>query len=429
MNKITRRKFNKFLGASSAVYALEKIAGYSTPLLAAKQKVVVIGGGFGGATAAKYLSMMAPNLQVTLVEPNKLYYTCPFSNLVLAGNKDLGELAYGYNNLRKNYGINVIHHIAARLDASSKKVILNDGESLPYDRAIISPGVSIRFDQMEGYNANIVKIMPHAWKAGSSTLLLKKQLSAMPDGGTVLICPPEQPYRCPPGPYERAGLIAHYLKQHKPRSKILILDAKEHFAKQALFTSGWEQLYGHMIEWFPGSAGGKILRVDAGEMAVETEFGIEKGNIINYIPDQWAGNIAHESGLVDESGWCPVDQRTFESKKHTGIHVIGDAAIAGAMPKSGLSASSQAKITAAAVIDILNNKEPETTTLANTCYSFLAPDYAISVAAVYNLSGNKLIKVKGSGGVSPANAKHSVRREEAKFAQGWYDSITNDMFG
>ena len=404
MNKITRRKFNKFLGASSALYALERIAGYPTPLLAAKQKVVVIGGGFGGATAAKYLCMMAPNLQVTLVEPNKLYYTCPFSNLVLAGNKDLGELAYGYNNLRKNYGINVIHHIAARLDASSKKVILNDGESLPYDRAIISPGVSIRFDQMEGYNANIVKIMPHAWKAGSSTLLLKKQLSAMPDGGTVLICPPEQPYRCPPGPYERAGLIAHYLKQHKPSSKILILDAKEHFAKQALFTSGWERLYGHMIEWFPGSAGGKILRVDSDEMVVETEFGIEKGDVINYIPEQWAGQIAHDSGLVDESGWCPVDQRTFESKIQPGIHVIGDAAIAGAMPKSGLSASSQAKFTAAAVIDMLNNKEPETTTLANTCYSFLAPDYAISVAAVYNLSGNKIVKVKGSGGVSPPNA-------------------------
>ena len=184
-----------------------------------------------------------------------------------------------------------------------------------------------------------------------------------------------------------------------------------------------------MIEWFPGSAGGKILRVDTGEMAVETEFGIEKGNVINYIPEQWAGQIAHESGLVDESGWCPVDQRTFESKIHPGIHVIGDAAIAGAMPKSGLSASSQAKFTAAVVIDMLNNKEPETTTLANTCYSFLAPDYAISVAAVYNLSGNNIIKVKGSGGVSTANAKHAVRREEAKYAQGWYDSITNDMFG
>ena len=190
MNKITRRKFNKFLGAYSALYALERIAGYPTPLLAAKQKVVVIGGGFGGATAAKYLSMMAPNLQVTLVEPNKLYYTCPFSNLVLSGNKDLGELAYGYNNLRKNYGINVIHSIVTRLDASSKKILLNDGQSLPYARAIVSPGISIRFDQMEGYNANIVKIMPHAWKAGSATLLLKNQLSAMPDGGTVLICPP-----------------------------------------------------------------------------------------------------------------------------------------------------------------------------------------------------------------------------------------------
>ena len=426
---ITRRNFNKYLCTFGGLYALEKIALYPTPVLAVKHKVVVIGGGFGGATAAKYLSMMAPNLKVTLVEPNKLYYTCPFSNLVLAGNKELGKLAYGYKNLQKNYGINVIHSNATKLDASSKKVLLNDGTSLSYDRAIVSPGVSMRFDKMEGYNTDIVDKIPHAWKAGSSTLLLKNQLSAMPDGGIVLICPPEQPYRCPPGPYERAGLIAHYLKQHKPSSKILILDAKEQFAKQALFTSGWEQLYGHMIEWFPRSAGGKIFRVDARDMAVETEFGIEKGDVINYIPDQWAGQIAHESGLVDESGWCPVDQHNFESKIHPGIHVIGDAAIAGAMPKSGLSASSQAKFTAAAVIDMFNNKVPEKTKLANTCYSFLAPDYAISVASVYKLSGDKIVKVKGSGGVSPPNAKHSVRREEAKYAQGWYDSITNDMFG
>jgi sulfide dehydrogenase [flavocytochrome c] flavoprotein subunit len=429
VKKITRRNFNKLLGAFSAVSALEAVAGYPTPLLAAKQQVVVIGGGFGGATAAKYLRLMDSNLQVTLVEPKRYYYTCPFSNLVLGGYKDLSEIRYGYDNLSRYYGIHVIQATAARLNASSKKVILTDGKSFSYNRAIVSPGVDMRFDKMEGYNYGIVNKIPHAWKAGRSTLLLKKQLVEMRDGGTVLICPPDQPYRCPPGPYERAGLIAHFLKQHKPRSKILILDAKEQFAKQALFTSGWEQLYGHMIEWFPGSAGGKILRVDAGEMAVETEFGIEEGDVINFIPDQWAGQIAHESGLVDESGWCPVDQRTFESTIHPGIHIIGDAAIAGAMPKSGLSASSQAKFTAVAVIDMLNNKNPETTSLANTCYSFLAPEYAISVASVYHLSGSKIVKAEGSGGVSPINANLSVRRAEAIYAQGWYDSITQDMFG
>ena len=429
MKKITRRKFNKLLGYLSTFSVLETVTGYPTPLFAAKLRVAVIGGGFGGATAAKYLRMLAPNLQVTLVEPQRFYYTCPFSNLVIGGHKDLSELTYGYDNLHKKYGINVIEATAASLNAPKKKVILKDGKSFSYDRAIVSPGVDMRFDKMEGYNLNIVNKIPHAWKAGRSTLLLKKQLSAMPEGGTVLICPPDHPYRCPPGPYERASLIAHYLKQHKPSSKILILDAKEQFAKQALFTSGWEQLYGHMIEWFPRSAGGKILRVDAKGMNVETEFGSENGDVINFIPDQWAGRIAHESGLVDESGWCPVDQRTFESKIHPGIHVIGDAAIAGPMPKSGLSASSQAKFTATAVIDMLNNKKPETTTLANTCYSFLSPEYAISVAAVYNLSGNKIVKVEGSGGVSPLNAKLSLRRKEAKYAQGWYDSITNDMFG
>lgn len=429
MKKITRRKFNKLLGTFSTVSALETVAGYPTPLFAKKQQVVVIGGGFGGATAAKYLRLMAPNLQVTLVETQRFYYTCPFSNLVLGGYKDLSELRYGYDNLNNYYGVNVIQGTAASLNASSKKVILTDGKSLSYDRAIVSPGVDMRFDKMEGYNSDIVNKIPHAWKAGSSTLLLKKQLKAMPDGGTVLICPPDQPYRCPPGPYERAGLIAHYLTQHKPGSKILILDAKEQFAKQALFTSGWEQLYGHMIEWFPSSAGGKILRVDANGMAVETEFGIEKGDVINFIPDQWAGRIAHESGLVDETGWCPVDQHTFESTLHPGIHVIGDAAIAGAMPKSGLSASSQAKVTSATVIDMLNDKKPGTTSLANTCYSFLAPEYAISVTAIYRLSGNKIVKVKGSGGVSPMNADLSLRHAEAIYAQGWYDSITHDMFG
>ena len=224
--------------------------------------------------------MLAPNLQVTLVEPQRFYYTCPFSNLVIGGHKDLSELTYGYDNLHKKYGINVIEATAASLNAPKKKVILKDGKSFSYDRAIVSPGVDMRFDKMEGYYLNIVNKIPHAWKAGRSTLLLKKQLSAMPDGGTVLICPPDHPYRCPPGPYERASLIAHYLKQHKPSSKILILDAKEQFAKQALFTSGWEQLYGHMIEWFPRSAGGKILRVDVKGMNVETEFGNEKGDVI-----------------------------------------------------------------------------------------------------------------------------------------------------
>lgn len=429
MKKITRRRFNKLLGTVGAVSALETFVGNPTLLLAAERRVVVVGGGFGGATAAKYLRLMDPRLQVTLVEPRRSYSTCPFSNLVLGGLKTMGELTHGYEKLRRNYGVNVVHVAATRIETASKTVVLQDGKGLPYDRVIVAPGVDMRFDQVEGYVPKVVEAMPHAWKAGPATLHLRRQLAAMPDGGTVLICPPVLPYRCPPGPYERASLIAHYLKQHKPRSKILIFDAKEQFSKQALFTAGWKRLYGHMIEWFPGSAGGQILRVDAKGMAVETEFGMEKGDVINFIPAQWAGRIARDSGLADETGWCPVDQRTFESTLHPGIHVIGDAAIAGAMPKSGFSASSQAKVTAVAVIALLNEEQPVPPSLANTCYSFLAPDYAISVAAVYRLSGGEIVKVEGSGGVSPPDADLSVRRAESIYAQGWYDSITQDMFG
>ena len=429
MKKITRRDFNKLIGTFGMVSTLKTIGMGPTILLAAERRVVVVGGGFGGATAAKYLRMMDPNLRVTLVEPKRSYFTCPFSNLMLGGLKKMGELTHSYEKLQKKYGVNVVHASATRIDASSKNVILQDGQNLPYDRLIVAPGVDMRYDQIENYSVDDIKDIPHAWKGETSTLLLLQQLEAMSDGGKVLICPPALPYRCPPGPYERASLIAHYLKKHKPRSKILIFDAKEQFPKQALFSSGWEKLYGHMIEWFNRSAGGLILKVDAKGMAVETEFGRETGDVINLIPAQWAGKIARDSGLVDKSGWCPVDQLTFESKLHKGIHVIGDSAIAGSMPKSGFSASNQAKITASAIIALLNEKAPTSATMANTCYSFLSPDYAISVSAIYQLSGKEIVSVKGSGGVSSLHADLSVRRAEAIYAQGWYDSITNDMFG
>ncbi|RTZ83839.1 MAG: cytochrome C [SAR324 cluster bacterium] len=299
----------------------------------------------------------------------------------------------------------------------------------PFDRIIVAPGIDMRFDQIENYKPEDTDFIPHAWKGRSATLRLLQQLESMPNGGMVLICPPALPYRCPPAPYERASLVAHYLSQHKPRSKILILDAKEQFPKQALFSAGWKSLYGRMIEWFNGSAGGLILRADAKNMTVETEFGIEKGDVINLIPAQWAGRIARASGLSDESGWCPVDLLTFESTLLPGIHVIGDAAIAGVMPKSGFSANNQAKVTAAAVIALLKEKEPTSYPISNTCYSFLAPDYAIYVTAEYQLSGRELVKINGSGGVSPLNVDLSVRHSEAVSAQRWYDSITQDMFG
>lgn len=429
MKNITRRKFYKIMGTFGAVTALENLGRGPTLLLAAVRHVVVIGGGFGGATAAKYLRLMDPNLKVTLVEPRRSYFTCPFSNQVLGGMKTTGELTYSYKILQRKYGINVVHVAATRINAVSKTVLLQDGKSLTFDRVIVAPGIDMRFDQIENYKPEDTDLIPHAWKGRPATLRLLQQLESMPNGGMVLICPPALPYRCPPAPYERASLVAHYLSQHKPRSKILILDAKEQFPKQALFSAGWKNLYGRMIEWFNGSAGGLILRADAKNMTVETEFGIEKGDVINLIPAQWAGRIARDSGLSDESGWCPVDQLTFESTLLPGIHVIGDAAIAGAMPKTGFSANNQAKVTAAAVIALLKEKEPTSYSISNTCYSFLAPDYGIQVTSEYQLSGRKLVKIKGSGGVSPLNVDLSVRYSEAVSAQRWYDSITQDMFG
>ena len=429
MKNITRRKFYKIMGTFGAVTALENLGRGPTLLLAAVRHVVVIGGGFGGATAAKYLRLMDPNLKVTLVEPRRSYFTCPFSNQVLGGMKTMEELTYSYKILQRKYGINVVHVAATRINAVSKTVLLQDGKSLTFDRVIVAPGIDMRFDQIENYKPEDTDLIPHAWKGRPATLRLLQQLESMPNGGMVLICPPALPYRCPPAPYERASLVAHYLSQHKPRSKILILDAKEQFPKQALFSAGWKSLYGRMIEWFNGSAGGLILRADAKNMTVETEFGIEKGDVINLIPAQWAGRIARDSGLSDESGWCPVDQLTFESTLLPGIHVIGDAAIAGAMPKTGFSANNQAKVTAAAVIALLKEKEPTSYSISNTCYSFLAPDYGIKVTSEYQLSGRKLVKIKGSGGLSPLNADLSVRYSEAVSAQRWYDSITQDMFG
>ena len=429
MKNITRRKFYKIMGTFGAVTALENLGRGPTLLLAAVRHVVVIGGGFGGATAAKYLRLMDPNLKVTLVEPRRSYFTCPFSNQVLGGMKTMEELTYSYKILQRKYGINVVHVAATRINAMSKTVLLQDGKSLTFDRVIVAPGIDMRFDQIENYKPEDTDLIPHAWKGRPATLRLLQQLESMPNGGMVLICPPALPYRCPPAPYERASLVAHYLSQHKPRSKILILDAKEQFPKQALFSAGWKSLYGRMIEWFNGSAGGLILRADAKNMTVETEFGIEKGDVINLIPAQWAGRIARDSGLSDESGWCPVDQLTFESTLLPGIHVIGDAAIAGVMPKTGYSANNQAKVTAAAVIALLKEIEPTSYSISNTCYSFLAPDYGIKVTSEYQLSGRKLVKIKGSGGVSPLNVDLSVRYSEAVSAQRWYDSITQDMFG
>ena len=425
MKKINRRNFAKIIGSAGLASTL----GMPSLVFGASKKVVVVGGGFGGATAAKYLRKLDSSIDVTLVEPNPTYYTCPFSNTVLGGIKDMSEIAHGYGAMKNKHGVRVIHAKAKNVNSNSKTVTLDNGRRLDFDRAIVSPGVDLRFDSMEGYSQTATDKMPHSWKAGPQTALLRRQLENMRNGGTVLICPPGNPFRCPPGPYERTSLIAHYLKTHKPKSKIIILDAKEKFSKQSLFMSGWDLHYGDLIEWRAGTAGGKISRVDPQNMQVETEFGMEKGDVINFIPAQHAGKVARDSGLTNKKGWCPVNQVTFESTLQPGIHVIGDASIAGKMPKSGFSANSQGKVAAAAIVSELAGQEPIEPSYANTCYSLITPEHGISVAKVYKISDKKtIVGVKGSGGVSPKNEDPIVRRQEAIYTQGWYDAIVHDMF-
>jgi sulfide dehydrogenase [flavocytochrome c] flavoprotein chain len=428
-NKLSRRDFNKLLLSGVAGSAFGVFGG-ARSAFAAKNRVVVIGGGFGGAAAAKYLKKLDPTLSVTLIEPKETFYTCPFSNWVLGGLKTMQDIGQTYTVLKSRYGIDVVLDSAVGIDAAKNAVTLKSGRVVKYDRLIVSPGIDFKWKAIEGYSQAVSETrMPHAYQAGAQTILLHKQLLAMPDGGRVVISAPGNPFRCPPGPYERASLIANYLKKNKPKSKIIILDAKEKFSKQALFKKGWEKLYPGMIEWRGSTTGGKITMVDAAAMTVTTDFGVEKGDVINIIAPQQAGKIAFDCGLTDASGWCPVNPITFESTMHPGIHVIGDACIAGAMPKSGFAASSHGKVAAASIIRLFQGKVPAPPSLVNTCYSLLAPGYGISVAGVYKLSAEGIIEIPGSGGLTPLDADDEKLAEEATFAQGWYNNIVQDIWG
>ena len=292
---ITRRDFSKLMLAGVAGSAVG-LSGFSPKAYCATKRVVVIGGGFGGASAAKYLKKLDPTLKVTLVEPKSVFYTCPFSNWVLGGLKEMEDIGQTFTVLKNKYNVDVIADSAVAIDAVNSTVRLKGGKTLQYDRLVVSPGIDFKYEAIEGYSRKASeKQMPHAYEAGPQTERLQKQLHEMKDGGTVLICPPGNPFRCPPGPYERASLIAHYLKEKKPRSKVVILDAKEKFSKQGLFKKGWERLYPGMIEWRPASAGGKVLSVNPSAMTVTTDFGPEKGDVINVIPPQQAGKIAFDA--------------------------------------------------------------------------------------------------------------------------------------
>jgi sulfide dehydrogenase [flavocytochrome c] flavoprotein chain len=421
--RTSRREFLKTAaaGASAAMLPLPAIA------QGAGGRVVVVGGGFGGATCARFIKRIDPRITVTLVEQSPTFIACPFSNLVVVGMRELSAQQFGYDKFAADQ-VAVQFSPATAVDAQGRSVTLGNGTRLPYDRLVLSPGIGIRWDGLPGYTEAAAERMPHAWKAGEQTLLLRRQLEAMEDGGTVVITAPANPFRCPPGPYERGSLIAYYLKTKKPKSKLIILDAKDAFSKQRLFQNAWKALYPN-LEWVSLSTGGKVTSVDVGAMTLVTDFGRHKADVANVIPPQKAGRIAEIAGVADRTGWCPIDPATFESKLVPNIHIVGDASIAGAMPKSAFSANAQAKVCAAAVAKLVAGGTPDEPKLINTCYSLVAPDYGISVAGDYRPADGQIKEVEGSGGVSAIDAPSSTRALEATFANGWFNTITGEVFG
>ncbi|WP_292237466.1 NAD(P)/FAD-dependent oxidoreductase [Mesorhizobium sp.] len=405
---------------AAAVLAAPRVRAQAQP------RVVVVGGGFAGAGCARALKQLDRDLAVTLIEPEAAYLACPFSNAVLAGLRGIEAQTFRYHRFSD---IGLIRRRAVAVDAERRRVRLDDGTDIGYTRLVLAPGVDLRFDALPGYDEAAAEIMPHAWKAGPQTLLLRDQLVAMPDGGVVILSAPANPFRCPPGPYERASLIAHYLKTSKPRSKLIILDAKDTFSKQRLFEAAWRELYPGLIEWMPLSSGGRVTEVDPATRTLVTEFGSHRADIANVIPPQRAGRIAQLAGVADQTGWCPIDPITFESRLQPAIHVIGDAAIGGAMPKSAFSANAQAKACAAAVAALVRDRQPAPPKLINTCYSLVAPGYGISIAGVYQPRDGLLAEVEGAGGTSPLEAPPSARELEAAYAQDWFRTITSEVFG
>jgi len=391
-------------------------------------KVVVVGGGWGGATAAKYLRLWSGGrIDVTLVEPNRSFVSCPISNLVLGGSKTIEELTTSYDGLRK-HGVNVVHDTVTVIDADKKQVRLASGGALPFDRAVVSPGIEFMYERVKGMTLADAETIPHAWKAGAQTVLLRRQLDVIPDGGVVVISVPLAPYRCPPGPYERACQIAHYLKARKPKSKLIVLDANPDVtSKGPLFKSVWKQDYAGIIDYQSNMA---VTEVDVKGKRFITNLGDTiNGDVLNFIPQQRAANIARDSGLITANDrWCEVNWLTLESIKVPNVHVLGDATMsAPVMPKSGHMANQHGKAVAAAIVELMNGRTPSPPMMANTCYSFVDDKNAIHVASVHHWVPEKktMEVVKGAGGVSGQDRSQWML--EGQYAWGWAQTVWADM--
>lgn len=412
-----RRDFLRTAGTTAGAGSLAALVGCATT--PSRARVVVIGGGFGGATAARYIRLWDPSVDVVLVERDSRFVSCPFSNRVLGGFDSMDMLTHGYDGLRR-HGVQVVHDEATAIDAARKTVRLARGGDVGYERLIISPGIDFMFGDIQGYDAAMASgAVLHAWKAGAQTVALRGQLEQMRDGGVYALSVPLLPYRCTPGPYERASLVAAYFKRAKPRSKVLVLDANPDVTSKAgLFKSAWKDLYGGMVEYH-GNA--RVMSVERG--TVRTEFDTVKGDVLNVVPPHRAGDIAVKAGLITHNNrWCDVDWRSMESKKVPGIHVLGDATLsAPGMPKSGSMANNHGKIAAAAVIEQLRGRAADPVKIINTCYSFVSDKEAIRVSSVHEWDGTTLSPVKGSGGVSAARTE-----AEGAFAWNWARTIWAD---
>src|SRR3984957_6818016 len=420
---MTRRNVVRGLAAASAASLTFPCPSHAQ----SAASIVVIGGGFGGAGCARALKRIDAKLQVTLIEPAGTFTACPFSNEVIAGLREIESQQFGYDRIAGE-GVRVIAQAATQVDAHKHTVTLADGTSLGYDRLVLAPGIDLRLDALPGYDEAASLKMPHAWKAGEQTLLLRKQIEAMDDGGLVVLAVPAAPSRCPPAPYERASLIAHYLKTNKSRSRVLILDAKDTFPQQRLFENAWKELYPGMIERVSLSQGGRVVSVDARTNTIVTDFGNYTAQVANVIPPQQAGGIAHLAGAADHTGWCPIDPVTFASKLVPDVHVIGDACIGGGIPKSASAANAEAKACAQAIANLLSGVAPAAPRLIGACYNTVAPGYAFSLSGVYQPRDSTFAETEG-GGASPLDAPREVRQREADNAQAWYKTITVETFG
>ena len=410
-----RRDFLKLAGAVS-------LAGCASTA-PSKARVVVVGGGFGGATAAKYIRMWDPAIDVVLVEREANFTSCPISNLVLAGYSGMNDIVHNYDALQR-HGVQVVRDEAVAVDAAKKTVRLARGGDIAYERLIVSPGIDFMFNDVQGYEAAMQSgRVLHAWKAGPQTVALRRQLEDMPNGGVYVLSIPVAPYRCPPGPYERASVVAAYFKQAKPRSKVLVLDANPDVTSKAgLFKRAWSDLYQGIIEYRGNS---RAVSVDGNTMTVKLELDDVKADVLNVVPPHRAGDLAAKAGLITTNNrWCDVDWRSMESKALRGVHVLGDATLsAPAMPKSASMANNHAKIAAAAVVEMLNGRPPAPLKIINTCYSFVSQKEAIRVSSVHEWEPGQgtLIAVKGAGGVSAARSE-----AEGTYAWNWARTIWAD---